>query len=110
MRVHLVKKQTIENFVSKNARSRVSFNSWTAVLKLADWVELSEIVGTFNSADILGRSSDRVVFNIGGNNYRMICTYHFGIKKIHLFVNWLGTHAQYEKVCNKGEQYTISKY
>jgi mRNA interferase HigB len=68
MKVHLIKKQTIEDFVLKNARSKVSFNTWLTVLKYADWNEPSDIVATFNSSDILGKSSERVVFNIGGNN------------------------------------------
>ena len=60
--------------------------------------------------DILGSGSNRVVFNIGGNNYRMICRYQFGISKVHLFVKWIGTHAEYTKLCNDGKQYDINGY
>jgi mRNA interferase HigB len=51
-----------------------------------------------------------VVFDIGGNNYRMICKYVFGEREIHLFVCWIGTHADYDALCKKNEQYTISKF
>ncbi len=84
MKVHLIKKQSIEDYVLKNARSKTSFEIWLAVLKRANWTAPKDIVSTFNSADILGKSSQRVVFNIGGNNYRLICKYHFGDIKIHL--------------------------
>jgi mRNA interferase HigB len=110
MKVHLIKKQSIEEYVRKNARSRVSFELWVSILKRADWIEPIDILSTFNSADILGKSSHRVVFNIGGNNYRLICKYHFGKIKIHLFVKWIGTHAEYTKLCNNGKQYDISDY
>lgn len=110
MNVHLIKKQTIENYIKKNARSRVSFEIWISILKRADWNEPNEIISTFSSADIIGRSSKRVVFNIGGNNYRLICRYHFGLSKVHLFVKWIGTHAEYTKLCNEGKQYDISVY
>jgi mRNA interferase HigB len=86
MKVHLIKKQSIEDFVLKNAPSRASFELWLTIIKRVDWNEPNEIISTFNSADILGKSSDRVVFNIGGNNYRMICKYHFGKTKAHFFV------------------------
>jgi len=68
MKVHLIKKQTIEDYILRNARSRASFEIWFSIIKLVDWQEPNEIISTFNSADILGKGSDRVVFNIGGNN------------------------------------------
>tara|TARA_R110002124_G_scaffold287021_3_gene469791 strand:+ start:15734 stop:16174 length:441 start_codon:yes stop_codon:yes gene_type:complete len=110
MKVHLIKKQSIEDFVLKNARSKVSFEIWLSILKRVDWNEPNELISTFNSADILGKGSERVVFNIGGNNYRLICKYHFGKEKIHLFIKWIGTHAEYTKLCKEGKQYDISAY
>lgn len=74
MRVHLIKKDTIEGFVRLNARSKTSFAVWLSVLKTADWDTPLDILRTFGSADILGNGSNRVVFNVGGNNYRVICS------------------------------------
>jgi len=108
MKVHLIKKQTIENFVLANSSSKSSFNSWLTALKYADWDKPESIKRTFNSADLLGKSSKRVVFDIGGNNYRMICKYYFGKNKVHLFICWLGTHAEYDELCNKTLQFTIA--
>lgn len=65
---------------------------------------------TFGYADLLGNGSNRVVFNIAGNNYRLICGYKFGPNMVHLFVKWIGTHAEYDKLCSKNLQYTVSKY
>ncbi|MFZ9847108.1 MAG: type II toxin-antitoxin system HigB family toxin [Flavobacteriales bacterium] len=39
-----------------------------------------------------------MVFNIGGNNYRLICGYAFGKKFIHLYIKFIGTHAEYDKI------------
>lgn len=110
MKVHLIKKQSIEDFVLKNARSRSSFELWLSIIKRVDWNEPNEITTTFNSADILGNGSERVVFNIGGNNYRLICKYHFGNTRVHLFIKWIGTHAEYTKICNEGKQYQVDIY
>ncbi|MFW5879932.1 MAG: type II toxin-antitoxin system HigB family toxin [bacterium] len=110
MKVHLIKKQSIEDYILKNARSRASFEIWLSIIKRVDWKEPNEIIMTFNSADILGKDSDRVIFNIGGNNYRLICKYHFGNTRVHLFVKWIGTHAEYTKLCNDGSQYEINMY
>lgn len=110
MKVHLIKKGTIEGFVVKHAASRASFNEWLSKIKYASWVAPGDIKRTFNSADLLGKGSNRVVFDIGGNNYRMICKYAFGNNEVHLFICWIGTHAQYDGLCNNDNQYTVNAY
>lgn len=110
MRVNLIKKQTIRNYVLKNAISKTSFEDWLSKIKVADWEKPGDIKSTFNSADLLGKNSHRVVFDVGGNNYRMICKYAFGENEVHLFIFWIGTHAQYDALCGRKEQYTVSIY
>ena len=110
MRVHLIKKQTIEDFAKTNVQSRNSFEDWLEKIKYADWKLPDDIKATYASADLLGNSSNRIVFDIGGNKYRMICKYFFGEKLVHLFVCWIGTHAGYDKLCWKNEQYIINIY
>lgn len=110
MKVHLIKRQTIEDFGKANVQSRASFEDWLEKVKYADWGLPEDIQATFGSADLLGNGSNRVVFDIGGNNYRMIRKYVFGEKQVHLFVCWIGTHAAYDKLCKKNEQYIVNIY
>jgi mRNA interferase HigB len=110
MKLHLIKKQSVEDYVLQNARSKPSFAIWLSLLKNVDWIEPLDIIKTFNSADILGKGSNRVVFNVGGNNYRVICSYYFGKSRVHLFINWIGTHAEYTKLCNDKMQYEVNAY
>ncbi len=110
MRVNLIKQKTIRDFVLENARSKVSFEDWLVKIKFADWQTPEDIKKTFNSADFFGKGSNRIVFDIAGNNYRIICKYGFGENEVHLFVCWIGTHAQYTKLCHRNEQYTVNIY
>jgi mRNA interferase HigB len=110
MNVHLIKKQTIEDYVLGHARSRPSFEEWLQKLKAADWTQSADMQYTFGNVDLLGKGSNRVVFDIWGNNYRLICKYAFGDNEVHLFICWVGTHAEYDKLNLKGEQYTIVNY
>jgi mRNA interferase HigB len=110
MRVRLIKRKSIEDFALQNARSRSSFRIWLALLKRADWAEPGDIAETYGSADLLGNGSNRVVFDIAGNNYRMICKYHFGITRLHLYIKWIGTHADYTELCDNNEQYKVNIY
>ena len=49
MRVHLVKKQTIEEYVKDNARSRPSFKLWLLTLNGANWNNPENILETFGA-------------------------------------------------------------
>ncbi|SHI96093.1 mRNA interferase HigB [Tangfeifania diversioriginum] len=110
MKVHLIKQATIEAFTKENSLNKGPFNSWVQIIKYANWNKPQDIVTTFNSADILGKSSNRVVFNIAGNKYRLICKYYFGKSQVHLFIKWIGTHAEYTSLCKNGNQFTVENY
>jgi len=90
--------------------SFLSLNEWVNKIKVADWNKPEEIKNTFATADLLGNKSSRVIFNIGGNKYRLIVKYYFGKKEIHLFICWIGTHAAYTKLCKENKQYYIHIY
>lgn len=103
MKVNLVKWMNVLDVVEKDYEMRNAFLKFYEKLKNTEWNIPSDIFNTFNSADIIKcESSNRIVFNIGGNKYRLICGYHFGRTYINLFVKFVGTHTQYDKidVCN----------
>lgn len=108
MKVHLIKEKTIRRFAESNSNSKASFNDWLVKCKTADWNTPADIKNTYNTADILGNGG--VVFNLGGNKYRMIARYGFGQTEVHLFICWIGTHAAYDKLCATQLQYSINLY
>lgn len=110
MQVHLIRKETIENYSRLNPRSAIPLEDWLEKLRSADWQQPIDIKCTYNSADLLGRGSHKVIFDVGGNNYRMICKYAFGRKCVHLFICWIGTHTDYDKLCKEIKQYTVNLY
>lgn len=68
MRVHLIKRQSIEQFAQAYPASRVPFQEWLSKLRWADWYKPADIKSTFRSADLLGRGSQRVVFDVGATS------------------------------------------
>jgi mRNA interferase HigB len=110
MKVHLIKRDTINTYCKSNAQSRSGFEEWYSKLKYADWGNPEDMQNTFPNTDLLGNGTSRAVFDIGGNKYRLIAKFAFGDKEMHLFVCWIGTHAQYSKLCKTGQQYSISIY
>ncbi|MCH8487217.1 MAG: type II toxin-antitoxin system HigB family toxin [Candidatus Cyclonatronum sp.] len=110
MKIHLIKEQTIWSYAEGHASSKPAFANWLRILRAADWEQPEDMAQTFGAADLLGKGSNRVVFNIGGNNHRLICKYTFGAKQVHLFIAWIGTHAEYTKLCDNQEQYTVAHF
>lgn len=110
MRIHLIRKETIKDFAWHNAGSRIPLEEWLTRVKYADWQTPADMLNTFRSVDLLGKESNQVVFDIGGNNYRMICKYAFGRNQVHLFVCWTGSHKAYDELCKGYKQYFINAF
>lgn len=110
MKVHLIRKESIEGFVLNHAGSKSSFDEWQRMLKGANWRSPESIRETYQTVDFLGNGCPRVVFDIGGNNYRMICKYVFRRSFVRLYVSWIGTHEEYSQLCKRGLQYVINQF
>ena len=65
---------------------------WYKEVSHASWKNLSEIRNTFNSVDIYQR---RTIFNIGGNNTRLIARVNFKTQKV--YVLYVLNHAEYDR-------------
>ncbi len=86
-------RQIIEKFIRKHANSKASLSAWLEEAEEATWEKPQDIKNRYNSADFL--SGNRVIFDIGGNNYRLmvLVRYKNGI----LLIQKIGTHAEYSK-------------
>ena len=71
--------------------------------RAAHWASIVDLRQTFPSADPVRVASGRtvVVFNIAGNQYRLITAIHYNMRKV--FVLRFLTHAQYDKETWKDE-------
>ncbi|WP_368041857.1 type II toxin-antitoxin system HigB family toxin [Nostoc sp. TCL240-02] len=65
---------------------------WYKLTSVAKWQNLVELRQTFPSADQVGNFT---VFNIGGNNYRLITLVDYEYQKV--FIRHILTHAEYDK-------------
>lgn len=98
MKARLITEETVWDYCRKNARAVPSFQIFLAKLNNCNWNDLNDINTDFPSMSIVGDcDKNRIVFDIGGNNYRIICDYNF-YKNCCLYVAFIGTHAEYNKV------------
>lgn len=67
---------------------------WYHEMLNANLKDFQELKKKFGTASIVG--DDRVVFNVGGNKYRLVVRIIFDYKVVQ--IKWFGTHAAYNKV------------
>jgi len=88
--------RTLKDFFEKPeySDSEISLRSWYHEAKTADWKNSNEVKNQFKNASILGNG--RVVFNIKGNDYRLVVAIDYEFQAI--FIRFIGTHKQYDKI------------
>ena len=76
----------------KTARSQ--YNAWLNIVGSADWRNPEDVKASYPKASIL--KGGRVVFNIKGNDYRLISRVQYQASV--LAIRFFGTHAEYDKI------------
>lgn len=84
----------IKEFIKKHSNSDVALRDWYFKTRRSEWENLNDIKQTFNSIDYVG--NNRYVFNIKGNDYRLVAIIIFASKKV--YIRFIGTHAEYDKI------------
>lgn len=68
--------------------------AWLEEVSHASWIQPSDIKVQYRSASIL--KNRRVVFNIKGNDYRLIVAIAYKLQIV--YVKFVGTHKEYDAV------------
>jgi mRNA interferase HigB len=90
--VRIIGRKVVEKFKRNHADSRRSLDNWYKVVSSRDWSNLVELRQVFPSADPVGC---HIVFNVGGNKYRLIAAINF--KAMTLLVRDVLTHQEYDR-------------
>lgn len=101
MKVKLFKWANVVAHCENNLIMMKAFKAFYDQLDFLDWKIPSDILTSFRTADIVvceNKPFNRVIFNVGGNKYRMICGYNFGKNSVLLYVRFVGTHSEYDKI------------
>ncbi|MDP1826199.1 MAG: type II toxin-antitoxin system HigB family toxin [Archangium sp.] len=68
--------------------------SWFKEVEKAKWKNAAEVKKLYGTADCVG--DGRIVFNIGGNKYRLVVWVKYSIELV--LIKWVGTHDEYDRV------------
>ncbi len=92
--MRIISRRTLREFWNKHANSQEQLKAWYRECEKASWKNSNELKVDFPSASLL--KSQKVVFNIKGNTYRLIVKINFEFQII--WILFLGTHAEYDKI------------
>lgn len=108
--VHIISEKNIHDFAKNHPQHRISIEAWLSIVKKDTWNTPQDIVNRFKSTENIG--NDRVIINIKGNHIRIIAKYqiHSKLKKTKLYIKWIGSHAEYDKLNKQGLQHTVDMF
>lgn len=92
--MRIITYKRIQEFIEKHADAQTPLNVWYHTTSAKVWRNLNNIKQTYHSVDYVG--NNRYVFNIKGNDYRLIAIISFNAQKIH--IRFIGTYAEYNKI------------
>lgn len=81
-------------FAAAHADARKPLQRFLAIARSSDWGHLPAVRETFASAD-RGRRSGRLIFDVGGNKYRLIARVDF-VEQM-LVIERILTHEEYDR-------------
>jgi mRNA interferase HigB len=87
---------TLREFWQRPGRRDIEqpLRAWVNIVRSANWSGPADVKRMFGSADIV--RANRVIFNLGGNKYRLVVAVHYRGKRI--YIRFIGTHAEYDDI------------
>ncbi len=96
--LHIVSKKKIRDYIKGNVQAALPLTEWYFVMRACSAKNLTVLREKFNSVDFV---HGYTVFNIGGNNYRLITAVHYNMQYCYIRAIW--THAEYSKSYNQAK-------
>jgi mRNA interferase HigB len=90
--VNVVSKKAIRGFTERHPDARSPLMYWLKIARKAQWSSLAGLKAEFPSADWV---DPNIVFNVGGNKYRLIAEVNFRVKV--LSIRHILTHRDYDR-------------
>jgi mRNA interferase HigB len=98
--MRIIARRTLRRFVESRAGYRdqralkAALDAWFDEVRKAKWSSTADVKRRYASASIV--SSDRIVFNVRGNAYRLVVAVDF--EKGIVWIKWLGTYHDFDRI------------
>lgn len=92
--MRIIARSKIIEYYTNHPDAKTALEEWYQKVKKAEWTSFADIKKMFNTADSVG--NQHYVFNVKGNNYRLIVVIKFTIKTV--LIRFIGTYAEYDAI------------
>jgi mRNA interferase HigB len=98
--MRIIARRTLKTYADSRIGSpdhpalKAALDAWFDEVRKANWTSTADVKRHHRTASVV--SSDRIVFNIRGNAYRLVVSVDF--EKGIVWIKWLGTHAEYDRI------------
>lgn len=98
--MRIIARRTLRQFIASRAGQKderavkAALDAWFEEVRSARWVNTAEVKRRYATASIV--SADRIVFNIKGNDYRLVVAMDF--ERAIVWIKWIGTHRDYDRI------------
>ena len=92
--MRIIARRTLREFWARHPDAERPLRAWFAAARGAEWRGPADIKARYASASLL--ADNRVVFNIGGNKYRLVVAIRYDARIV--FIRFIGTHQQYDRI------------
>ncbi len=92
--VRVIAVSTLRSFWERHPDAEQPLKAWYQEATVATWTQPADIKAHYRSASVL--KNRRVVFNIKGNDYRLIVAVAYKLQIV--YVKFVGTHEEYDAV------------
>ncbi len=98
--MRIIARRTLREFLEARAASKdqralkAALDAWFDEVRKAKWRNSTEVKRHYATASIV--AADRVVFNIKGNDYRLVVAVDY--EKSIVWIKWIGTHKDYDEI------------
>ena len=90
--MHIISRRALRDFWDRFPESQSPLSRWYTIVRKTAFKDFNELRMTFPSADWVG---SLIVFNIGGNKYRLIAAVHYNRGRI--YNRHVLTHEEYDQ-------------
>ena len=91
--MRIIAKRALREFWELYPDAEDPLLAWYREVEKEDWIKPSQVKDKYRSASFVG---DRVVFNIKGNDYRLVVKINYPYRVV--YVRFVGTHKEYDEI------------
>ena len=92
--MRIIALRALREFWSRRPDAEMPLRAWYALASRASWRNPADVKAAYRNASFL--ANNRVVFNVKGNDYRLIVAVHYN--RGLMFVRFIGTHQEYDRI------------